>query len=62
MGLWSWLFPSEADRLARARELLRAGEYDEARGLVHGIDGPEAEALYEEASARMGITAPAPAP
>jgi hypothetical protein len=53
MGLLSWLFPSEADRLRRARALMARGRFEDARrGLVH-CTSPEAEALYEECSAAV---------
>jgi hypothetical protein len=61
MGLWSWLFPSRAERLAGARAHLAAGRPEEARGLVYGLDGPEAEAIYEEASRALGVNEPAAA-
>jgi len=38
MGLFSWLFPSPEDRLARARKLLAAGEYAQARDESEGLD------------------------
>jgi hypothetical protein len=50
MGILSWLFPSEADRLATARALMAKGRFEDARrGLVHATS-PEAEALYEQCS------------
>jgi UTP:GlnB (protein PII) uridylyltransferase len=53
MGLLSWIFPSEADRLQSARTLMARGRYEDARrGLVH-CTSPEAEALYEECSAAV---------
>lgn len=61
MGLLSWLFPSSADRLSRARDLFARGRYDETRGVLRGVEGPEAEALYEAASERLGVI-PAPTP
>jgi hypothetical protein len=48
MGILSWLFPSDADRLATARALIAKGRFEDARrGLVH-CTSPEAEALYEQ--------------
>jgi hypothetical protein len=53
MGILSWLFPSEADRLRRARDLMARGRFDDARrGLLH-CTTPEAEALYDECSAAV---------
>jgi hypothetical protein len=53
MGLLSWIFPSEADRLQSARNLMARGRFEDARkGLVH-CTSPEAEALYEECSAAV---------
>jgi hypothetical protein len=50
MGILSWLFPSDADRLRSARALMAKGKWEDARkGLVH-CSSPEAEALYEECS------------
>jgi hypothetical protein len=50
MGILSWLFPSDADRLRTARNLMARGRYEDARkGLVH-CAAPEAEALYDECS------------
>ena len=53
MGIFSWLFPSEADRLRKARALFARGRYEDARrGLIH-CTTPEAEALYDECSAAV---------
>lgn len=53
MGIWSWLFPTDEDRLRRAREEMAAGRYDKARaGLLH-CQAPEAEALYDACSAKL---------
>lgn len=51
MGLLSWLFPTDADRLRRARALMEQGRHEKARAhLVHcGL--PEAEALYDQCCA-----------
>jgi hypothetical protein len=50
MGILSWLFPSDEDRLRKARALMTAGRFEDARrGLVH-CHAPEAEALYEQCS------------
>lgn len=53
MGILSWLFPSEADRLAKARALMAKGRYEDARrGLIH-CTSPEAEALYDQCSTEV---------
>ena len=53
MGILSWFFPSEADRLRKARALMARGRFEDARrGLLH-CSTPEAEALYEECSAAV---------
>jgi len=50
MGILSWLFPSDEDRLRTARALMAKGKWEDARrGLVH-CKSAEAEALYEECS------------
>lgn len=53
MGFWSWLFPTDDDRLARARKLMAAGRYEDARRSLLQCKAPEAEALYEECSAAL---------
>lgn len=45
MGLLSWLFPTEEDRLAKAERLLADGEYRQARDELDGIEGNTAERL-----------------
>ena len=53
MGLLCWLFPSDEDRLVRARVLMAKGRFEDARkGLVE-CRAPEAEALYERCSAEV---------
>jgi hypothetical protein len=53
MGILSWLFPTEGDRLRKARGLMKRGKYEDARrGLVH-CTTPEAEALYDACSAEV---------
>ena len=50
MGILSWLFPTDADRLRKARALMAKGRHEDARkGLLH-CHTPEAEALYDECS------------
>ena len=31
MGFWSWLFPSDEEKIARAKELLREEQFHAAR-------------------------------
>jgi hypothetical protein len=50
MGIMSWLFPSNAHKLERARRMLAGGKYEEARTLLLRVQGPLAEELYEEAT------------
>lgn len=49
MGLLSWLFPSEADRLERARRDLEKGRWNEARLAALELSGPEAEDVVDQA-------------
>lgn len=49
MGLLSWLFPSPADRVARARKLLASGRAADARLEVLDVDHPDAPAVLQEA-------------
>jgi hypothetical protein len=53
MGLWSWLFPSDDDRLRRARAHIAKGRHKEARRLLLHCEAPEAEALYDQCSAAI---------
>ncbi|MCK6517649.1 hypothetical protein L6R46_21615 [Myxococcota bacterium] len=53
MGLLSWLFPSPADRVSRARRLLDEGQPARARDEVEGVEGAEADAV--RADARRGL-------
>lgn len=53
MGLLSWLFPSPADRVQRARRLLDEGQPARARDEVEGVEGPDADAV--RADARRGL-------
>jgi hypothetical protein len=43
----SWLFPSDEDRLAKARALMAQGRYEDARKGLIKCAAPEAEALYD---------------
>jgi len=47
MGMLSWLFPSDEDRLDQARALMAQGRYEDARRGLIKCSAPEAEALYE---------------
>lgn len=51
MGIWSWLFPSDGDRLRRAKRRMADGRFEEARKDLMHCKLPEAEALYDECSA-----------
>ncbi len=49
MGLLSWLFPSEADRIAQARKLVEQRRFREARDKLDGITSSEADEVLREA-------------
>jgi len=51
MGFLSWLFPTDADRLRRARGLMEQGRHDKARAHLVHCSLPEAEKLYDECCA-----------
>jgi hypothetical protein len=53
MGIWSWLFPSDDDRLRRARAKMEAGRFEDARKLLVHCQHPDAEKLYDECSAAI---------
>jgi hypothetical protein len=55
MGLWSWLFPNEEDRLRRVRAKMAAGEYVAARKAVMHCQGEEADRLYTECSKHIDV-------
>lgn len=50
MGLFSWLFPSDDDRMDKAEKALAASEFSNARQELEGIDGPRAEELRMRAN------------
>ena len=50
MGILSWLFPSEEDRLRKARTLMAKGRHEDARRVLLHCTLPEAEALYDACS------------
>lgn len=50
MGILSWLFPSDEDRLTRARALMAEGRFEDARKGLIKCSAPEAETLYEACS------------
>lgn len=45
MGLLSWLFPSDEDRIAKGHKLLEEGAWAQARDEVAEVEGPEAEVV-----------------
>ena len=53
MGILSWLFPSEADRLRTARELMARGRYEDARRGLMQCKGEEADSRYDVCSAAL---------
>ena len=53
MGIWSWLFPSDEDRLRRARTHMAAGRFKKARAVLMRCQAPEAESLYDQCSAML---------
>jgi hypothetical protein len=53
MGLLSWLFPTDEDRLRHARALMAEGRHDKAREHLVRCSLPEAEKLYDECSAAV---------
>lgn len=53
MGFWSWLFPSPADRVRKARRLLEANRAADARQQLIGVDLPEARELLLEAETQL---------
>lgn len=55
MGIWSWLFPTEADHLRAAKALMAEGRHEKARGRLMRCSGPEVEALYDECSAALDL-------
>jgi hypothetical protein len=55
MGLWSWLFPNQEERLRRVRAKMAAGDYESARKAVMRVKGDEAEALYAECSKHIDV-------
>src|SRR5690242_4825795 len=53
MGILSWLFPSDQDRLDRARKLIAADRFEDARALLVRCSLPEAEPLYDQCCAAL---------
>ncbi|MBW2257232.1 MAG: hypothetical protein JRI25_21925 [Deltaproteobacteria bacterium] len=53
MGLLSWLFPSPADRIAKAKRLLEGEHWADARLEVLDIDDPKAHKIVEQAEAEL---------
>ena len=55
MGILSWLFPNDDDRLRRARAHMAEGRYSDARKILLHCQAPEAEALYDKCSAAVDL-------
>lgn len=53
MGIFSWLFPSEADRMARGRQLLEQKQWADARMEVLDIQNDEAQGIVVEAEHQL---------
>lgn len=53
MGLFSWLFPSTADRVAKAAKLLERGDPGQARLVLEGLEGAEADDLRQRVFDRL---------
>lgn len=60
MGFWSWLFPSDEEKISRARKLLQEEQFLAAREYLRGVKGDEAQKLREMAVAERRIEEPAP--
>ena len=55
MGLFSFLFPTDEDRLRKARALMADGRHEDARSRLLHCKLPEAEVLYDECSAVLDV-------
>ena len=53
MGIFSWLFPSPADRIAKAQRLMADERFAEARLEVIDVEDPAAEALRTQAEGAL---------
>ncbi len=53
MGLLSWLFPSDEDRVAKARRLLADGRWSDARLEILDIERPDAQQIVREAEGQL---------
>ena len=53
MGLLSWIFPGPADRIRKATKLLERGDPGQARLLLEGLEGSEAQALRDRVLDRL---------
>jgi len=53
MGFFSYLFPSDDDRLRRAKESMAKGDFKSARSLLFQCKAAEAEALYDKCSVEI---------
>lgn len=49
MGLLSWLFPSDEDRIAKGHKLLKDGAWAQARDEVIEVEGPAADEVRAQA-------------
>ena len=55
MGLLSWIFPSDDDRIATAKSMLERGKPNDARMELLGIEKPAAQSLLQEAEQALAI-------
>lgn len=53
MGLLSWLFPSDEDKIAKAKRWMDGGEWADARLLLMGIEHPEAKTLLQDCEVQL---------
>ncbi len=55
MGFWSWLFPSDEEKISRARKLIQEEQFLAAREYLRGVKGDEAEKLRALAIAQKRV-------
>ena len=55
MGFFSWLFPSESDRVAKGQALMARGAWADARLEVLDIASGEARAIVEAAEEKLAL-------
>lgn len=53
MGMLSWLFPSDEDKIAKAKRWMDSEEWADARLQLMGIEHPEAKTLLQECEVRL---------